>query len=180
MNIVINANKTIDDVNVINDFSFYPNQISLVSNKSNNHKTDVSFNILPGKTVKETLFVKKYILNKREIQAVFDRSYVNKMIKSPSHLIFLSSLVHLQKMIYIYMLYELGLPLNLDNKEYLKIWPTKIDIELPKLITKTSDIVQSIRITTLRKTGDKSYFGKCISSIEGKTLIKADAVIYIL
>ena len=74
----------------------------------------------------------------------------NKMIKSPNHLIFLTSLVHLQKMIYIYMSYELGFSLSLNKEEHMKIWPTKINIELPKLITKNKDITQTIKITSLR------------------------------
>ena len=47
-------------------------------------------------------------------------------------------------------------------------------------ITKTENINQVIQIKSLRKTADKSYFGTCVSSIEGKNLITADAVIYLL
>ena len=78
------------------------------------------------------------------------------------------------------MSYELGFSLSLNKEEHMKIWPTKINIELPKLITKTENINQVIQIKSLRKTGEKSYFGTCISSIEGKNLITADAVIYLL
>ena len=78
------------------------------------------------------------------------------------------------------MSYELGFSLSLNKEEHMKIWPTKINIELPKLITKTENINQVIQIKSLRKTSDKSYFGTCISSIEGKNFITADAVIYLV
>ena len=138
------------------------------------------FNILPNKNVKESIYVKKYILNKRKIEAVFDRKYVNDMIESPSHLVFLTSLVHLQKMIYIYLCYEFGFSINLTGKENLKIWPTKLNIELPKLVTDTKDVVQTIEINSLRKIDKKTYFGKCKSYINGFPSIKADAIINLL
>ena len=45
---------------------------------------------------------------------------------------------------------------------------------------KTENINQVIKIKSLRKTGEKSYFGTCISSIEGKNIITADAVIRLI
>ena len=172
-----NSNKKIK---ISGNYLFYPNKTILKPTNNNEKRCNVSFNILPNKDVKETINVEKYLLSKRKIEAVFNRHYTNKMIKSPNHLIFLTSLVHLQKMIYIYMSYELGFSLSLNKEEHMKIWPTKINIELPKLITKTENINQVIQIKSLRKTGNKSYFGTCISSIEGKNLIIADAVIYLL
>lgn len=182
MNIYLESikNNSIKKMNISGNYLFYPNRTVLKPTNDNEKKCNVLFNILPNKDVKETIYVKKYILSKRKIKAVFDRVYTNKMIKSPDHLVFLTSLVHLQKMIYIYLSYEFGLSLSLNKEEHMKIWPTKINVELPKLITKKDDINQVIKIESLRKTGDKSYFGTCTSSIEGKTLISADAVIYML
>ena len=170
---------TADTIGILTPFRAQQKYLKERTN-NNGKKCNVSFNILPNKDVKETINVEKYILSKRKIEAVFNRNYTNKMIKSPNHLIFLTSLVHLQKMIYIYLSYEFGFSLSLNKKEHMKIWPTKINIELPKLITKTENINQVIQIKSLRKTGEKSYFGTCISSIEGKNLITADAVIYLL
>ena len=49
------------------------------------------------------------------------------------------------------------------------------------VIKKKKDLTQSIKIKALRKTGPKTYFGKCESLInDGESRICADAVIYIL
>ena len=125
----------------------------------------VFFNILPNKNVKESIYVKKYILNKRKIEAVFYRKYVNDMIESPS-LVFLTSLAF-QKMIYIYLCYEFGFSINLIGKKIERYISTKLNIELPKLITDSKDIVQTIEINSLRKIDKKTYFGKCKSYING-------------
>ena len=66
----------------------------------------------------------------------------SEMSQSPDHLIFLSTLVHLQKMIYIYLCYEFGLSMKLEENEKLKIWPTNINISMPKMVTKKKDISQ--------------------------------------
>ena len=179
MNIILNNSKEINKKNIFSGKDFYPNELILLPNP-NESKVSVLFNILPNKNVKESIYVKKYILNKRNIKAVFDRHYLNDMIESPSHLVFLTSLVHLQKMIYIYLCYEFGFSINLNGRENLKIWPTKLNIELPKLITDSKDIVQSIRINSLRKIDKKTYFGKCKSFINGVPSIKADAIINLL
>ena len=179
MNVILNNSISYTDKNIFSSKSLYPNELVLLPS-SNESKVSVFFNILPNKNVKESIYVKKYILNKRKIEAVFDRKYVNDMIESPSHLVFLTSLVHLQKMIYIYLCYEFGFSINLIGKENLKIWPTKLNIELPKLVTDTKDVVQTIEINSLRKIDKKTYFGKCKSYINGFPSIKADAIINLL
>ena len=81
-------------------------------------------------------------------------------------------------MIYIYLCYEFGLSIKLEENEKLKIWPTNIKIDMPKMITKREDISHTIRIKSLRKTGSKTYFGKCESSVDGIVKISADALVY--
>ena len=156
----------------------YPKSVEINVSKNNLSKSSISFNILPHKIVTEDIYIKKYILKKRYIESVFDREYLSNMVQSPDHLIFLSSLVNLQKMIYIYLCYEFGLIIDLANDEKLKIWPTNITIDMPKMITKTKGISQVIKIKKLRKTGIKTYFGKCESSIDNIVNISADALIY--
>tara|TARA_Y100000588_G_C13877259_1_gene762894 strand:+ start:78 stop:620 length:543 start_codon:yes stop_codon:yes gene_type:complete len=180
MNITSTINSQVSNPKKISDNLSYPNEIIVRPTTFDESKTDIYFNILPGRHVKESIVVKKYILNKRKIEAVFDRKYFTDMKKSPSHLIFLSSLVHLQKMIYLYMSYELGYPIKVNSEEHMKIWPTKINVDLPKLITKKNNLTQSIKIIDLKKTTPKSYFGQCLSVIEGKTFISADAAIYLI
>jgi len=156
----------------------FPNDIEIDVSGNDNSKSSITFNVLPGKNVIEDIIVKKYILKKRSIEAIFDRNYYSEMSQSPNHLIFLSTLVHLQKMIYIYLCYEFGLSMKLEENEKLKIWPTNINISMPKMVTKKKDISQIINIRSLRKTGNKTYFGKCESSIEDIVTISADALVY--
>ena len=158
--------------------NLYPKGIELDVTDSDQSKSSVRFNVLPGKNVKEDILVKKYILKERYIKAVFDRKYHSDMVQSPDHLIFLSTLIQLQKMIYIYLCYEFGLSMKLENNEKLKIWPTNIKIDMPKMITKSKDISHTIKIKSLRKTGSKTYFGKCESSVDGIVKISADALVY--
>ncbi len=156
----------------------YPKEIEIDVLGTEQSSSSIMFNILPGKNVKEDIIVKKYILRERYIEAVFDRNYQSDMAQSPDHLIFLSTLIHLQKMIYIYLCYEFGLSMKLEENEKLKIWPTNININMPKMITDTEDISHAIKIKSLRKTGSKTYFGKCESSINGIVRISADALVY--
>ena len=178
------------DTNTINEYentainkifsrkNLYPKEIEIDVLGTDQSSSSIMFNILPGKNVKEDIIIKKYILKERYIEAVFDRKYHSDMAQSPDHLIFLSTLVHLQKMIYIYLCYEFGLSMKLEDNEKLKIWPTNININMPKMITETEDISHAIKIKSLRKTGSKTYFGKCESSINGIVRISADALVY--
>ena len=163
---------------IFSNKNLYPKEIEVDVFGTDQSKSSLSFNVLPGKNVKENIIVKKYILKERYIKSVFDRKYQSDMAQSPDHLIFLSTLIHLQKMIYIYLCYEFGLSVKLEDNEKLKIWPTNIQIDMPKMITKTEDISHTIEIKSLRKTGGKTYFGKCESSIDDIVKISADALIY--
>ena len=51
---------------------------------------------------------------------------------------------------------------------------------MPKMITKNKNISQKIFIKSLRKTGEKTYFGKCESTIDGIVEISANALVYII
>ena len=166
--------------NILDQDSIYPNPVEINIPYSLQSQSSINFNVLPGKDVKEDITIKKYILKDRFIEAVFDRMYFSKMEQSPDHLIFLSVLVQLQKMIYVYLCYEFGLSMKLNRDEKLKIWPTNININMPKMITKTKNISQKIKIKNLRKTGEKTYFGKCESSVDGVIDLTADALIYII
>ena len=163
---------------IFSNKNLYPKNIEIPILMSNQSSSSITFNVLPGKNVKEDIIVKKYILKKRYIKAIFNRRYQSDMVQSPDHLIFLSTLIHLQKMIYIYLCYEFGLSMKLEENERLKIWPTNLKIKMPKMITKKKNISQIIQIKSLRKTGSKTYFGKCESSVDDTVIISADALIY--
>ena len=134
-----------DTINsILSKKCLYPNNIEIDVLADMQSKSSINFNVLPGKDVKEDIIIKKYILKKRYIETIFDRNYSSDMTQSPDHLIFLSTLVHLQKMIYIYLCYEFGLSMKLEDNEKLKIWPTNINIKMPKMITKTKTYIKRI------------------------------------
>ena len=157
----------------------YPKPLNIFID-SNGSQSSVEFNVLPGKKIQEKIIVKEYRLKKRFIEAKFDRKYFSEMAKSPNHLIFLSSLIQLQKMNYIYLCYEFKHPIAINGKERLKIWPTNINIDMPKMITKRNNLSQQIKIKNLRKLNKNSYFGKCESVIENVVSLSADAMISII
>ena len=157
----------------------YPDSLDIIMSNKMDYSSLV-FNVLPKKNITEKINVKKYCLKKRFIEAIFDRKYSTDMIHSPDHLIFLSSLIQLQKMIYIYLCYEFNLNINLSDKEKLKIWPTNINIDMPRMITKKTNLSQKIKIKNLRKLSNHSYFGKCESNIENLIHITADAMITVV
>ena len=62
------------------------------------------------------------------------------MLNSPSHLTFLSSLTNLQKMVYVFMHHYLSLDYNKDANELIKVWPGKLNIDMPKMVMKKTNI----------------------------------------
>jgi len=175
------VNKNLKVKNLSKKDLSYPNPIEITSLNGSDSRCKIKFNVLPYRDVVEDIKVDKYILKKRFIEALFSRKYSTKMINSPDHLIFLTSLVHLQKMIYVYLCYEFGLSMSISGKEKIKVWPTKIKVDMRNMITQKTKLKQSIEIKGLRKTSETTYFGKCLSLInDGEATITADAVIYLL
>ena len=175
---IVIPDKTILKKIAISEYK-YPQPLDVVVSDQMDSSSLV-FNVLPQKNIKEKINIKKYHLKKRFIEAIFDRKYTTDMIHSPDHLVFLSSLIQLQKMIYIYLCYEFNLDISFHGKEKLKVWPTNIKIDMPRMITKKTSLSQKIKINNLRKINDKSYFGKCESNIENIIYISADAMITIV
>ncbi len=138
------------------------------------------FNVMPEMHVEENLYIKEYRVGEMSIDAVFNRSYKSTMIKSPSHLIFLSALVHMQKMLYVYMCHRLELKYDSYSQEILKVWPTGLEIKMPKLVTKCEDIVHHMDIIEVKEVREKVYFVKADSNIEDVIDINGTAMVFIL
>ena len=62
------------------------------------HDCCLEFNVMAGRPVTEVLHFRSYEVNQDYARGVFDRTYTSAMKASPSHLVFLTALVHLQKM----------------------------------------------------------------------------------
>jgi len=121
------------------------------------HESHLSFNVMPGKPVSETLHVKRYVAGERYGEAHFDRSYQSSMEKSPSHLIFLSTLVHTQKLLYVVLCREFGFEYDPHGPERLKMWPTKFNIRIPEMIEEETGLVQKLWVTDLKKFNETTY-----------------------
>ncbi|NQT97475.1 MAG: hypothetical protein HQ562_07010 [Candidatus Marinimicrobia bacterium] len=138
------------------------------------------FNVMPNMGVKESLYIKEYRIGDNYIEATFNREYQSSMKNSPSHLIFLSVLVHMQKMLYVFMCHNQGLKYDPYGKEVLKVWPTSLDIQMPKLITQCNDIIHRIDIKKIRKIKEKIFSVTADTNINDIITINGMAMIYIL
>mgnify|MGYP001364537683 CR=1 FL=1 len=145
-----------------------------------NSISGISFNVMPGMPVKETLLIKEYRIWHRYIEAQFDRKYFSSMEKSPDHLIFLTALVHLQKILYVYACHEFGFSYKKEDKERIKIWPTAVKVEMPKMITKQRDVVHRVLIKDIVKRNESSYYMFADSLIEGRLAIAGEASVFLI
>jgi hypothetical protein len=103
----------------------------------------------------------------RYVEADFSREYFSSMIQSPDHLIFLTALVHVQRISYLYMCFEVQLPYEPQNPEWLKIWPTSINVEMPRMVTEKEGLVHRLKMTKIRSLGEKRYFAESESEVNG-------------
>ncbi len=140
----------------------------------------IQFNVMPGLPVEETFHVKEYRVSDRYVEAQFDRSYRSAMASSPDHLVFLTALTHMQKLTYLAVCRELGYEYDPDGPEHLKIWPTKLDIRIPKLYSRSKDVVQSFTLFELKKFNETTYRAVGESRVDDALCIKASAPVVIV
>jgi hypothetical protein len=129
--------------------------ISVIKESTTNN---VSFNVMPDRPVEEKLIVKEYRIWDSGIEAIFDRSFHTTMKKSPSHLTFITALIHMQKMLYVYMCHVHNIKYDPFKSEKLKIWPTILSIDMPKLITKSENISHKMWIKDISSTKNPNHY----------------------
>jgi len=137
----------------------------------------LSFNVLPDRNINESLFIKEYRIWDGAIEAIFDRHYTSEMIASPDHLTFISALINLQKMVYIYMHHHLNIKYDPQGEETLKVWPTELNISLPKLLTDVTDITHRLNVKSIRKLNQNKFYIDADTFIEDSLIIKGKALI---
>ncbi|NOZ75912.1 MAG: hypothetical protein GXO90_11170 [FCB group bacterium] len=142
-----------------------------------NVENKISFNVMPNRPVEERLIMRRYRVWDDAIEAEFDREYFSSMEKSPDHLIFVTVLVHLQKMIYVYMCHYCGIPYDPYNHELLKVWPTQLDISMPKLITKKTKIHHLLKVKSVIEMRPKQFMITADSSVENRIAVNGEAVV---
>lgn len=121
------------------------------------HDSHLEFNVMPGRPVIEDLRVHQYRRGHRYAEAHFHREYRSAMKASPSHLIFLSALVHTQKLLYVALCREFGFEYDPGGAEKLKMWPTKVECRIPELIDQERDLVQQLWVREVKKFNDRTY-----------------------
>ena len=141
---------------------------------------DLKFNVMHKKNVEERLIFKKYIVDGNRIETYFDREYKTSMKKSPDHYIFLSSLINLQKMIYLLMCDRFNISYNKSDEEKIKIWPTSVDVRMNGIVRKKKNIMQDFELTSISKISDGKYQISGKSSAESTLLLKGEALVYII
>ncbi len=155
---------TLDNVKVIKDSSVQ----------------NLKFNVMHEKDVQEKLVFKKYIIDGNKIETYFNREYKTSMKKSPDHYIFLSSLINLQKMIYLLMCDRFDISYNKNDEEKIKIWPTSVDIKMNGIVRKKNNIMQDFELTSISQISDDKYSISGNSSAESTILLKGEALVYII
>jgi hypothetical protein len=138
------------------------------------------FNIMAGRFVEETFLAKEFRIWDRYIEVEFDRTYHSDMEKSPSHVIFLTSLALTQKLIYLYLCHEFGFDYQPGALELLKIWPTKIDVRTPAMVTSEKAIVHRLYITDIKSYGEKRFKALIQSKVDNTVAIDAEVPFFLI
>jgi hypothetical protein len=143
------------------------------------HRNELRFNVMPGKEVRETLTIERYEIEGDRIRAWFDREYHSTMEKSPSHLIFLTSLVHMQKMLYALLCHKLGLPYEPEGRELMKIWPYEFHIDLPRLIVAERGLVQDLHLREWRARSGTRFDALIEASIDDSARYRIKTAVFL-
>ena len=141
---------------------------------------NMRFNVMKNRYVNEEVKIKEYRLWDNAIEVLFDRTYQTEMINSPDHLTFLSSLINLQKMVYVFMHSYLSIEYNHKKNEALKVWPGKLSIDMPKMIFKKENISHLMIIKSIQKIKTNRYKMHAITKVDGIVEISGDALIVVL
>jgi hypothetical protein len=135
---------------------------------------------MPDRFVEETLIVDRYILDGTKIEVYFDRLYKTDMKKSPDHYIFLSSLINLQKLIYLLMCNRFNIKYHEQDDEKFKIWPLQTSIEMKGMVRDSLNIMQDFVIDDFKKISDSKYYIHGKSSTKSIINITGSALVYVL
>ena len=145
-----------------------------------NSSQNIRFNIMPDRYVDEKIDVKEYRIWDNAIEVLFNRDYRTDMINSPNHLTFLSSLLNLQKMVYVFMHDYLSLDYDKNGEELIKVWPAKLDIKMPKMILKKENLRHLMLIKSIQKIKNNRYRVYADTMVGGIVTISGEALIVVL
>ncbi|MCA8969251.1 MAG: hypothetical protein KDC95_05685 [Planctomycetes bacterium] len=139
-----------------------------------------SFNVMNDRPVTETLHVHHYEVTPHRVLARFDRDYRSSMRNSPDHLVFLTALAHTQKMLYLALCAHFGFEYDPDGPERLKMWPTKVEVSMPKLCDQIADVVQVLDVLQLRRIDDRTYRARIETRVGDALCIRASVPVFLI
>jgi hypothetical protein len=138
----------------------------------------VAFNVYDGLPVRERLLLKQYKIWRWDVEATFDREYSSAMARSPDHMIFLTAMVHLQRMAYIWICCELAGTYEAKAPEKFKIWPITMNCSMPRMVRNSVDVIQTLKVVSFDARVDGSYLMAGVSTIGGGIRIDATAGVF--
>ena len=156
------------------------NSIDTTLGVSDGSKCHISFNVMPERSVTEELTMREFRIGKTWIEAEFDRDYKSEMLSSPTHLTFVSALIQMQKVTYVYCCSKFGFPIDVAGNECLKVWPTDVHISMPGMVTIESGLVHRMDFIGFRKIEPRKYLAIAKSNISNTLEINASAIIQLL
>ena len=149
-----------------------------VIKENTSHK--IAFNIMPNNIIQEELIIKNYKIWDNSIEVNFDHKISNQEKNNLSYLTLLSIQIQIQKLIYIYMCYKLGFKYDPSAPEVLKIWPTRVDCKVSRMIRNNKSLRQVLYFERLEKTGDGVYFSSGTSIVNNAMVIYGEVNVYVL
>lgn len=138
----------------------------------------LSFNVMDGRQVNENLHIKKYKVWPGYIEAQFDREYFSSMEKSPNHLIFLTGLIHSQRILYVYLCSYFGITYFGQDSEKFKIWPTGVSVDLTAMVTDTKNVTHKMLVEKIVRVGPRKYLVSARSKFNDHIETSGDCLIY--
>lgn len=138
----------------------------------------LAFNVMPSRSVTETLEPSYYSVGDRCARATFSRSYQTEMEKSPTHLILISALIQWQKLIYLMMCEEFGVEYDPSEPETFKIWPTDVSCQIPILVRDEKGLRQDAIISKLEKENLTKWTVEAFSAVNGRIGFVARASVF--
>lgn len=83
-------------------------------------------------------------------------------------------------MMYVYLCHEFGIKYDPCKPKKLKIWATRVEIDLPKLVTNSKKVTQRLEVLSLTKVKDKRYIFDVINKTGNRMSIRVTCNIYML
>ena len=122
--------------------------------------------------------MKEYRIWRRDVEATFDREYSSAMVRSPDHMIFLTAMIHLQRMAYMWVCCELAGTYEAEAPEQFKIWPIAMNCSMPRMVRDSFDVIQTLKVVSFDARADGSYLMVGVSTVGVGIRIEATATVF--